>query len=306
MKTVKETLSFKLTDKMKNQLKKDYLKALETSKFKKLVDEIHLPDEILMKYTSSLEEASIEYDHCRHCKNLSACKNKMTGYAYLPKVEDNYLCFHYQACRYKKEFDQDHDYLKNVYTSHEPEEIKNANMKDIYMDDEHRFETIKYMTTFIKAYQKDEKQKGLYLHGSFGCGKTYLISAAFHELAKKGIKSVIIFWPEFLVELKDSFSTGGFHDKLEMCKKTPLLLIDDLGAESTTPWGRDEILCPILQYRMEEHLPTFFTSNLNKKELESHFSVSRDGVEHIKARRIMERINQLTNDIEVISENRRK
>ncbi len=306
MKTVKEAITFHVTDKVKSDLQKEYVKALENTKFKQMVKEIHLPDEILMQYTSNLEESAIEYDHCKHCKNLLCCKNKMTGYAYLPKVHPNYLSFHYQACRYKKEMDDKYKYLENIYTSHEPEEIRMASMKEVYMDDDHRFEAIKYLTHFIKTYQDDPKQKGLYLHGSFGSGKTYLISAAFHELAKKNVRSAIVFWPEFLGELKDSFNTGTFHEKIDMLKKVPLLLIDDIGAESTTAWSRDEIFCPIVQYRMEEHLPTFFTSNLNKKELESHFSTSKDGVEKVKARRIIERINQLTEDVSLISKNRRQ
>ena len=41
------------------------------------------------------------------------------------------------------------------------------------------------------------------------------------------------------------------------------------------------------------------------QELEQHFRVSKDGVEHVKARRVMERIHQLTIDIELMSKNLR-
>ena len=68
-----------------------------------------------------------------------------------------------------------------------------------------------------------------------------------------------------------------------------------------TPWARDEILCPILQYRMEESLSTFFTSNLNINELEVHLSLSKEGVDTVKAKRIISRIEQLTTDSEMIS-----
>ena len=57
---------------------------------------------------------------------------------------------------------------------------------------------------------------------------------------------------------------------------------------------------------MEEGLTTFFTSNLTLEQLEEHLSVSSKGVEKIKARRIMERIKQLTDNITMISENKRK
>ena len=143
------------------------------------------------------------------------------------------------------------------------------------------------------------------MYGNFGCGKTYLIAAMFNELAKKGYKSAIIFWPEFLRNLKTSF-TADFKEKFEHIKKVPLLLIDDIGAENTTAWGRDEIFCPLIQYRMQENLPTFFTSNFDLKALEEHFSFTKDSVEKVKARRIIERINQLSETKEMISKNLRK
>ena len=127
----------------------------------------------------------------------------------------------------------------------------------------------------------------------------------FNELARQGVKSAIIYYPEFLRDLKASFDTD-FKEKFEYIKKVPLLLIDDIGAEVTSSWSRDEILGPILQYRMQESLPTFFTSNLDLDALETHLSSSKDGIESIKARRIMERINQLTENLTMISKNLRK
>ena len=80
----------------------------------------------------------------------------------------------------------------------------------------------------------------------------------------------------------------------------------DIGAEYLTPWSRDEILGTILQYRMDEDLPTFFTSNLNLKELEEHFSNTSNGKEEVKGRRMIERIKDLTNDFELVGESNRK
>ena len=85
-----------------------------------------------------------------------------------------------------------------------------------------------------------------------------------------------------------------------------LLLIDDIGAEALTSWNRDEILCPLLQYRMDNNLTTFFTSNLNLKDLEEHLSNSKTGVDNVKAKRIISRIEQLTTNLEMVSKNLRK
>jgi len=128
-----------------------------------------------------------------------------------------------------------------------------------------------------------------------------------NELAKNDKKVAIIYFPEFLRSLKESFGDEEeFRNKFNFIKKVELLLIDDIGAETTTSWGRDEILGTILQYRMQEHLATFFTSNFSLDELEEHFSFSNNSLDKVKARRIIERIKQLTEVIVMVSENKRK
>ena len=82
-------------------------------------------------------------------------------------------------------------------------------------------------------------------------------------------------------------------------------MLDDIGAEEITPWVRDEIIGPILHYRMVQELPTFFSSNYNFKELQHHLSVTRDGTELTKAARIMERIKTLATPYYLDGENYR-
>ena len=95
------------------------------------------------------------------------------------------------------------------------------------------------------------------------------------------------------------------EDKMRYLQNVDILLLDDIGAENVTAWGRDEILGTILQYRMNNKLTTFFTSNYTIQELEDHLSMTKNGEDKVKAKRIIERIKQLTEDIELISVNRR-
>ena len=149
--------------------------------------------------------------------------------------------------------------------------------------------------------------KGLYLTGNFGCGKTYLVSAALNELAKKNHQIAIIYYPEFLRSLKESFGDSEtYNEKFRLAKNVEILLLDDIGAETMTEWSRDEVLGTILQYRMQEGLTTFFTSNLTIEELEEHFSTSARGIEKVKAKRIIERIKHLTIEMTLVSENKRE
>ena len=127
-----------------------------------------------------------------------------------------------------------------------------------------------------------------------------------NELAKEGVDAVIVYYPKLLDKIKGSFSNNSFNDLLEEIMNSEVLLIDDIGAENNTAWARDEILGTILQHRMDNELTTFFTSNFTIEELEEHLSTTKDKTDKVKARRIISRIKQLTNDIELIGENRRK
>lgn len=285
-------------------LKQSFINAMKNSEFKEYIDTLKIEEEILMKYTSTLEEASCEYHNCKNCPNLLMCKNKVEGYQLVPQREKNMLSFSYVMCKYKKKQEEEERYLKNISYYNISKELQKASFKDLYKDDSMRVPVLKYMMDFMKGYENHESVKGLYLTGSFGTGKTYLISALFNDMAKKNVKCAIVYYPEFLRDLKASFQTD-YKEKFEYIKKSELLLLDDIGAENVSSFSRDEVLGPILQYRMEENLPTFFTSNLTLEELEENLSITSSGSDRVKARRIIERIKQLTQQMELVSKNRR-
>lgn len=288
----------------KYELERNFDLEIEDATFKKIVSKLKLPKDELIKYTSRIKDSSLELKNCSNCKNILECKNAMCGYVYYPSVEHDMVVFSYVPCKYKKKFDNDNKYRNNIISFDMPSEIVTASMKDIYTDDNNRLEAIKWLTTFIKKMEIGEKSKGLFLTGNFGCGKTYLVAACFNELAKKGKKVACLYYPEFLRKLKESFD-DDYRDIFNKVKNCDLLLIDDIGAESVTSWNRDEVLGTILQYRMQEKLPTFFTSNLSIKDLETHL-IGNDSEGRVKARRIIERIKYLTDNVTMVAENRRK
>ena len=286
------------------KLEENFNIEMEDDTFKRIVKGLDLSREELIKYTSRIKDSTLELKNCKNCKNIMECKNTMCGYVYYPSILQDNLVFSYVPCKYKKKLDNDTSYQNNIISFDMPKEIINASMKDIYTDDKNRLEAIKWLTTFIKKIENGEKSKGLFLTGNFGCGKTYLVAAAFNELAKKGKKVACLYYPEFLRSLKERFS-DDYREIFDKVKKCDLLLIDDIGAETVTCWNRDEVLGTILQYRMQENLPTFFTSNLSINELETHLAYN-DSEGKLKARRIIERIKYLTDNITMIAENRRK
>ncbi len=286
----------------KIDIDKEYEEALTNTNFKLITSKLKIDKDILKQNTSTILECASEYENCKNCKCLLDCKNKVEGYCYLPINFEGNLTFTYKPCKYKEYIINKHKYLDNIKYFNTPEYVKDASLDKIYKTDKNRFKTINYLMDFLDEYEAHKECKGLYLHGNFGCGKTYLIAAIFNELAKDNYKSCIIFWPEFLRQV----FYDDFKEKYEYVKKVPLLLIDDIGAEGLTAWNRDEVLCPLLQYRMDNNLTTFFTSNLTMKELETHLSTSKDGVDEVKAKRIISRIEQMTKDVEMVSKNLRK
>lgn len=303
MKNINDATNKYYKDSLEKELLNDYVIALKNEKFKKLVKRLKLDDETGKKYTSKLERAVSELSNCENCKGLVMCKNKVIGCVYYPEKDNDNLTFNYVACKYKKEQIKELEKKKShLYGSNE--KLSDASLGEIFTDDKKRVELIKWVTNFYHNFPND--LKGLYLHGSFGSGKTYIISALLNELARKNYKTVIIYYPELLNILKSTFdSKDEYNEVFNEIKTSDVLLIDDIGAETVTNWSRDEVLGTILQYRMEQNLTTFFTSNLTIDELETHLSIVKNNIDKVKARRIIERIKQLTTDIELISKNRR-
>lgn len=294
-----EKVNTTLNEKITKELEKELEKSLKDESFSKLIKRLKITKDDALKNNSRLLDTVEELKHCENCKGLYMCKNKVEGHVLYPNNNEKTLKFLYTPCRYQNEF------VKKMNEKEESiDDIKNASMKNIFTDDKNRLPVIKWLKKFYDEYEITNSLKGLYLHGSFGSGKTYLIAALLNELAHaKNANVEIIYFPELLRNLKEDFSL--VEDKLRYLQTIDILLIDDIGAENVTNWGRDEILGTILQYRMIHKKATFFTSNLNINELEGHLSITKDSEDKVKARRIIERIKQLTDDIELVSANRR-
>lgn len=286
------------------KLKSYYGEALNNKNFREYVNNLDVSNDILIKYTTSIEDCIVEENNCNNCPGLKCCPNTLKGHVYTAIKDGNNINFSYVPCDRLLKEESTYAYKRNITCFDLPKEISEASFTEAYRDDKKRLPIFKYFKEFMNSYTKDKKGKGLYLSGSFGSGKTYLIAALFNELAKKNISSALVYYPELLRSLKSSFGTD-YEEKFDFIKTVPILLLDDIGAENTTSWSRDEVLGPILQYRMEEELPTFFTSNLTLNELEIALSITNNGTEKVKAKRIIERIKQLTVPLELISKNRR-
>jgi DNA replication protein DnaC len=111
----------------------------------------------------------------------------------------------------------------------------------------------------------------LVLSGTYGCGKTHLAAAiANHQAARGGPTPMFIVVPDLLDHLRATFSptSGSTLDRVfEQVRTVPLLILDDLGTESATPWAREKLF-QLFNHRYAGRLPTVITTTNNLESLE--------------------------------------
>lgn len=185
-------------------------------------------------------------------------------------------------------------------------DVRNAELQTYDLNTPDRVTLMDEIVQFIHTYEQQPSQaRGLYITGPFGVGKTYALGALANSLVTLNRTVTMLHYPTFAGEMKHSISQNTTYDILDKVKVADILMIDDIGAESNTPWLRDEVLGMLLEYRMKEELPTFFTSNFSMNELEVHLAGTRETVDTLKAKRLMERIRFLAKEIHLGGNNRR-
>ncbi|WP_086348041.1 primosomal protein DnaI [Candidatus Enterococcus clewellii] len=263
-----------------------------------------LTDEDIEKSYSKL------YEFVQEKKKFHLNDPSMIAPGYEPRLTLN---FHYIDVTYVPTEiliakQKEEELRKRVSAVTMPKDVRQATFAKFDRSSSGRFEALSEATKFIDAYVSNPREfhKGLYLQGTFGVGKSYLLGAVANELAKDGVLTTIIHFPTFTVEMKQAIAKDLVGVKLDAVKKAPVLMIDDIGAESMTSWIRDDVLSVILQYRMQEQLVTFFSSNLDMRALEEHLTISQRGEqEPLKAKRLMERIRYLAKEITLSGQDRR-
>lgn len=180
-----------------------------------------------------------------------------------------------------------------------PKTFAQIKWQDVFLDDANRLAAYQAIAAFIADFPNEN---GIYLYGQFGVGKSFMMGAMVNELAERGISSTLIHYPSFI---SDNAGLDALKWQANDIKKAQVLVLDDIGAESNNDWIRDNILQVILQYRMQENLPTFFTSNLSMAELEAHLAMTKKGDETWPAKRVMERVRKLSTEFRLEGENQR-
>ncbi len=110
----------------------------------------------------------------------------------------------------------------------------------------------------------------LVLHGPAGSGKTRLAAAVANDAIHHGLPALLVSVPDFLDYLRAAYAPNAetpFDSLFEQVKEAPLLILDDLGVQSATPWAREKLF-QVLNQRFIERRPTVVTLSRPLMEIE--------------------------------------
>jgi len=125
---------------------------------------------------------------------------------------------------------------------------------------------------YHQAFEFAKAPEGwLVFMGENGCGKTHLASAIVNYRYQHQQPALFMVVPEFLDHLRSTFnpeSKVSYDQLFERVKTIPLLVLDDLGEQSATPWAREK-LYQVLNYRYNAQLATVITTSYSLDEIDS-------------------------------------
>ena len=117
----------------------------------------------------------------------------------------------------------------------------------------------------------EDPQGWIVLIGASGAGKTHLAAAISNELRASGQDDVMfVVVPDLLDYLRAAFNpdSGDSHQRrFDELKRVPLLVLDNLGTESATPWAKEKLF-QLLNYRHSALLPTVITTTVAEERLD--------------------------------------
>lgn len=234
---------------------------------------------------------------CIGCKSLQECPKVSRGMQYEMDYEEGQTTLLLKPCRFGEIQFENQNILNNVLLRNVDEKIILTNTEQLTILQKPTGNE-RDVWAMLANYVKSPTEKGFYIYGKSGIGKSILLGWLVRSLIlKQGAKCGFIHFPTFLIDLKGKFGEDGIHESMELMKNLDYLVIDDIGGENITIWSRDEVLSSVLAYRGQSGKPTFFTSNYSLVELSELYNLKNGDT--LRVNRLIERMKAVSNDYEL-------
>jgi DNA replication protein DnaC len=152
------------------------------------------------------------------------------------------------------------------------------------------------MQNYVKNFTQFKKEgKGLLLYGTVGTGKTYYSACIANALIDEEVSVYMTNFTKILNILLDK--NADKQKYLDTLNRYTLLIIDDLGAERSTPFAREQVF-NVIDSRYRSGLPLIVTTNLTADELKKP--------QEVEYSRIYDRILERCHPVKVEGVSRRR
>lgn len=168
-----------------------------------------------------LHEFISQSTECCGCDNTEHCTNYLKGFLPTLRVVRNSIEMDYVRCEQKIREEERRDVANMIASMHMPKDVLQATIHDLSIDDESRVAIAQKAAQFVKLTKETGQLpgKGFYLYGKFGVGKSFVLGALANELASIKIRSVVVFVPEFLREMKNAIGDNTLNEKIDYIKR---------------------------------------------------------------------------------------
>lgn len=302
----KVDLTFALNEDARKWKEETYQALLKNKHIQDWLKKYQKEDRFIYEHVGKFKDWLTTIEKCDHCQGLAFCRQEIPG-QFMDVYDDGFLDIGLHRCNFYKQHvnELEHgSYYLEPKVSESQLKINIANLDLTKESNDYKL-VIKDILTLIK---NENPKKGLYLWGKPGVGKTYLAIGILNHYTKKKQRCAFINVPNLISDLKMMFhDADASRMKLRQLRDVGVLVLDDIGGESVTAWSRDEVILPLLDYRMEHKKLTFFTSNYSFDDLKERLTTTSNKVsEPMAAERVLERIRTLACEDFVKGDSRRQ
>ena len=250
----------------------------------KYLRQLGLTDELIKENISKVYDFAVDMQNCKDCPGLNKCnkepKHLVSSVTFNKGIVDRVIV----PCKKYLEYT---NFKKRFVTFDAPEDWMNNTL----VGDVSNIRSRKKMA-ILSQYRdvlKGKSEKWIFIKGGIATGKSFYAATICVDAAKIGAFDKICFInvPMRFKELFDLSLTKNpqFDEDMDKYKNAGLLVFDDFGNEFKSDFVRDNILYPLLSYRVKNKLFTIITSNYSIEDCASMYQTnvaSKPKIEQIK------------------------
>ncbi len=260
------------------------LKPFQTSEFKSIIEEelnslkkddlvypfiqneLKITQKEANMYIAALLDYQEDVHYCANCPGFDRCAKNNPHFTMTLRREDGVIARHYDPC--KKMLSLSSFYERYSICSFSPD-WRDATLQDIATSVSSRNIVIGWMTKIATGVS----DRWLYLTGSNGSGKTYMLACFANFITTNKGKGAFCDTTQLLEELKGLSINRKeeFEKRMKELRDASILVLDDFGNEFKTEYSFTSLLYPILAYRAKEGKLTCFASDFKIEQVASMY-----------------------------------